>query len=164
MFSKEYFSPDIFDFLNVLTKHKVKFVIVGGEAVIYYGYARLTGDIDLFYDNSNENIENLWSALLEFWENDIPIIKSKDEFYKKGTVIQFGLPPNRIDLINTIEGVEFSEVWENCKIEQLSLENEQYIDIYIIGLNQLIKNKKASGRYKDLEDLEYLTSINNKDL
>ncbi|MBZ0183210.1 MAG: nucleotidyltransferase [Melioribacteraceae bacterium] len=164
MFSKEYFSPDIFDFLNVLTKHKVKFVIVGGEAVIYYGYARLTGDIDLFYDNSNENIENLWSALLEFWDNDIPIIKSKDEFYKKGTVIQFGLPPNRIDLINTIEGVEFSEVWENCKIEQLALENEQYIDIYIIGLNQLIKNKKASGRYKDLEDLEYLTSINNEEL
>jgi len=164
MFTKEYFSPDIFDFLNVLNKHKVKFVIVGGEAVIYYGYARLTGDIDLFYDNSNENIENLWSALIEFWDNDIPIIKSKDEFKKRGTVIQFGLPPNRIDLINSIEGVEFSEVWENCKIEQLDLENKQYIDIYIIGLKQLIKNKRASGRYKDLEDLEYLTSINNKDL
>lgn len=164
MFTKEYFSPDIFDFLNVLNKHKVKFVIVGGEAVIYYGYARLTGDIDLFYDNSNENIENLWSALIEFWDNDIPIIKSKDEFKKRGTVIQFGLPPNRINLINSIEGVEFSEVWENCKIEQLDLENKQYIDIYIIGLKQLIKNKRASGRYKDLEDLEYLTSINNKDL
>ncbi len=164
MFTKEYFSPDIFDFLNVLNKHKVKFVIVGGEAVIYYGYARLTGDIDLFYDNSNENIENLWSALIEFWDNDIPIIKSKDEFKKRGTIIQFGLPPNRIDLINSIEGVEFSEVWENCKIEQLDLENKQYIDIYIIGLKQLIKNKRASGRYKDLEDLEYLTSINNKDL
>ena len=164
MFTKEYFSPDIFDFLNVLNKHKVKFVIVGGEAVIYYGYARLTGDIDLFYDNSNENIENLWKALIEFWDNDIPIIKSKDEFKKRGTIIQFGLPPNRIDLINSIEGVEFSEVWENCKIEQLDLENKQYIDIYIIGLKQLIKNKRASGRYKDLEDLEYLTSINNKDL
>lgn len=164
MFAKEYFSPDIFDFLNVLNKHKVKFVIVGGEAVIYYGYARLTGDIDLFYDNSNENIENLWSALIEFWDNNIPIIKSKDEFKKRGTIIQFGLPPNRINLINSIEGVEFSEVWENCKIEQLDLENKQYIDIYIIGLKQLIKNKRASGRYKDLEDLEYLTSINNKDL
>ena len=164
MFSKEYFSADIFEFLNILTKHKVKFVVVGGEAVIYYGYARLTGDIDLFYDSSNENIENLWSALLEFWDDDIPMLKSKDEFNKKGIVIQFGLPPNRIDLMNTIDGVEFSEVWENCKSVKLDLENKQYIDIYIIGLKQLIKNKKASGRYKDLEDLEYLTSINNEDL
>ena len=92
------------------------------------------------------------------------MLKSKDEFNKKGIVIQFGLPPNRIDLMNTIDGVEFSEVWENCKIVKLDLENKQYIDIYIIGLKQLIKNKKSSGRYKDLVDLEYLTSINNEDL
>ncbi len=159
MFSKNYFSKDITDFLVLLNKHFVKFVLVGGEAVIYYGHARLTGDIDIYYEISNDNIEKLWNSLLEFWDNDIPMMKSKDEFHKKGIIVQFGLPPNRIDLINTIGGVQFTEVWKNKIIEKLDLGNDILIDINLVGLNELIKNKKTVGRHKDLEDIKFLQKV-----
>jgi hypothetical protein len=162
MFDKEYFSKDIFDFLVILCKHKVKFVLVGGEAVIYYGHARLTGDIDIYYELAEENIGKLWNALLEFWDDNIPIIKSKNEFNKSGIVVQFGLPPNRIDLINTIEGIEFNEVWENKTTESLDLGNGESLEIYLIGIKELIKNKESAARHKDLEDVKFLKAINAK--
>jgi len=64
--SKTFFSSDIVEFLFLLNKHKVKYIIVGGEAVIYYGHARLTGDIDIFYDRGKENCIRLFEALSEF--------------------------------------------------------------------------------------------------
>lgn len=159
MIDKNYFSKDIFDFLVALKSYSVKFVLVGGEAVIYYGHARLTGDIDIFYENSDENILRLWNALLNFWDNNIPMLKSNEELKKNGIVVQFGLPPNRIDLINSIDGVEFSEVWKGRVAEELDLGNRKKEEIYFIGLKELIKNKKAAGRYKDLEDLEFLKKL-----
>lgn len=159
MFSKDYFSKDIFEFLLILKKHFVKFVLVGGEAVIYYGSARLTGDIDIYYEISDKNSSNLWDALLEFWDNDIPIIQERDELLKSGMVFQFGLPPNRIDLINSISGVEFNEVWKNKKGVDLDLGNGDRLEIYLIGIKELIKNKEASARHKDLEDIKYLKAL-----
>lgn len=156
MVDKSNFSEDILDFILLLNKNNVRYVIVGGEAVIYYGYARLTGDVDFYYDITKDNIEKLYSALQIFWSNDIPGIKSSSELSVSGNIFQFGVPPNRIDLINTIDGVNFSEVWENRLTEKLSIGSETY-DLYIIGIDDLIKNKRATGRHKDLEDLEYLT-------
>lgn len=71
-----HFSPDIQEFIGLLSINKVKYVIVGGEAVIYYGYARLTGDVDFFYEASLENTERLYIALDSFWGSAIPGIKS----------------------------------------------------------------------------------------
>ena len=159
MINKEYFSKDVYEFLLALKKHSVKFVLIGGEAVIYYGHPRLTGDIDIFYEISDENIANLWNALSDFWDNNIPIIKSKEEFSKPGIVIQFGLPPNRIDLINKIEGVEFPEVWDGKVCEKLELGGGKTEDIFLIGLKELIKNKESAGRHKDLDDVKYLKKI-----
>ena len=82
----KYFSSDVSEFLFLLFKHKVRYLIVGGEAVIYYGHARLTGDIDLFYDRENNNIQKLYSTLTEFWNSNIPGIKSKDEL---GRAVKF---------------------------------------------------------------------------
>jgi len=65
------FSLDISEFLELLYKYSVKYLIVGGEAVIFYGYARLTGDIDLFYDNTKKNVRNLFHALKDFWKGKI---------------------------------------------------------------------------------------------
>ena len=62
-----YFSKDILDFLYLLYKHQVKYLIVGREAVIFYGHARLTGDIDFYYDRSTENVNKLFKALNKFW-------------------------------------------------------------------------------------------------
>jgi len=108
-----YFSEDITEFLYLLYKYSVKYIIVGGEAVLYYGHSRLTGDIDIFYQNTIENVEKLYSALSEFWGNDIPGIKDKSELMEPGIIFQFGVPPNRIDLMNQIENVTFEEAYVN---------------------------------------------------
>ncbi|MEJ5351538.1 MAG: DUF6036 family nucleotidyltransferase [Melioribacteraceae bacterium] len=155
-----YFTEDITEFLLLLFKHKVKYLIVGGEAVLFHGHSRLTGDIDIFYENSDENINKLFNILLEFWNNEIPGIKEKSELKEPGIIIQFGLPPNRIDLMNQIEGVDFSEAFNN-KIIINTLLNNQNAEIYYIGLKELIKNKKAMGRPKDIDDLQYLQKLSN---
>lgn len=105
MIRADYFSSDILELLDLLYRKKVEYLIVGGEAVIYYGYPRLTGDIDLFYRNSDKNTKKLFNVLLDFWDGDIPGIKEKAGLAQPGYVIQFGVPPNRIDFLNEIEGV-----------------------------------------------------------
>jgi predicted nucleotidyltransferase len=150
-----HFSSDIQDFVKFLNIHGVHYLIVGGEAVIYYGYARLTGDVDFFYEPSPENAKKLFKALDDFWEGNIPGVKSSAELQKKGIVLQFGVPPNRIDLINSIDAVSFEEAWEFRIEEEIEIQGKKY-RVFYIGLVQLIKNKEAVKRYRDLEDLNYL--------
>jgi hypothetical protein len=150
-----HFSKDIQEFLYILYKYQVKYVIVGGEAVIFYGYVRLTGDIDIFFESSPKNVKKLYKALNEFWEGMIPGLKAQEELLKPGIIIQFGVPPNRIDLINKIEKVPFREAWED-KVTETITSKAQTISVYFIGLNQLIKNKESLERPKDMEDLKYL--------
>lgn len=154
----EHFSPDILTFIELLHQHRVQYLIVGGEAVIYYGYPRLTGDVDFFYGNDPNNATLLFEALLQFWEGDIPGISKEEELMEDGMVIQFGVPPNRIDLMNKIDGVDFDDAWKEKMIEQLSVHDKR-IPIYFLGLNHLIINKRKSGRNKDLDDLAYLSAI-----
>ena len=139
----------------MLAKHQVKYLIVGGEAVIYYGHARLTGDIDLFYEASPDNVANLYQTLDEFWKGDIPEVDSSEELLEPGIILQFGAPPNRLDLLNTIDGVSFQEAWSNKTTVHIRVEDNK-IPVYFIGLDDLIRNKETLGRYKDLEDLKYL--------
>ena len=150
-----YFSRDVQEFLKLLAVHGVKYLIVGGEAVIYYGHARLTGDVDFFFQSTKKNAANLFKALMEFWAGDIPGIKAFEELMEEGLILQFGVPPNRIDLINRISGVNFREAWENKTGDSIESAGKE-VPIYFIGLEELIKNKKAIGRPKDMEDLKYL--------
>jgi predicted nucleotidyltransferase len=150
-----HFSKDIQEFLELLTKHSIKYVIVGGEAVIYYGFARLTGDVDFFYEPSRKNVLNLYRALDEFWGGDIPGINTFEELMESGTILQFGVPPNRIDLINSIDGVTFGDVWTGRTTERIEILG-QTIPVHFIGLEELIMNKEKIRRPKDLEDLKYL--------
>jgi len=156
-----HFSQDVQDFLRLLAKHSVKYVIVGGEAVIYYGYARLTGDVDFFFETSQENAENLYKALNEFWDHNIPGIEKVGELLETGVIIQFGIQPNRIDLINKIDGIQFEEAWLNKETTSIKVNNKRLV-LYFIGLDQLIKNKETAKRYKDLEDIKYLKKAKNK--
>lgn len=133
-------------------------MIVGGEAVIYYGYPRLTGDVDFFFSSDDKNVTLLFETLLEFWDGNIPGIESKDELKTPGYIIQFGSPPNRIDLMNSIDGVDFDEAWKKSKTEQIEVSGNA-VPVYYLGLEHLIKNKTASGRDKDLDDLSYLKKI-----
>ena len=135
--------------------------MVGGEAVIYYGYARLTGDIDFFYESSPDNAQKIYAALNEFWHGDIPGIKKQNEFTQKGMVFQFGVPPNRIDLLNAIDGVKFSDAWKE-KETQLYLFKKKKFPVHYIGIDDLIKNKRAVHRNKDKDDLIFLEAVKKK--
>lgn len=150
-----HFSPDTVEFIRLLHRHSVKYLVVGGEAVIFHGHSRLTGDVDFFFDVSTENTANLFAALMEFWEGDIPGITSIAELSEEGLVIQFGAPPNRIDLMNFIDGVSFGEAWAQRETA-LVVSGEREIPIYFIGLDPLIRNKETAARPKDLDDLQYL--------
>ena len=149
-------SKDIEVFLKILGKHSVRYLIVGGVAVIYHGYPRYTGDIDIFYDRDTENAKRVFNALEEFWEGDIPAIKSYSELEEPGVIIQFGQPPNRIDLINQIDGVTFAQAWKNLITERIGHFSEKPVTTYIINKELLITNKQACTRPKDKDDLEKL--------
>ena len=153
-----HFSGDTVEFIRLLANYRVRYVIVGGEAVIFYGYARLTGDVDFFYDLRPENLKSLHELLLDFWSGSIPGDLSIDDLSVPGQIIQFGQPPNRIDLLNRISGVEFDEAWRSRTEVDIRL-GDQDITLQFIGLDQLIKNKSASGRPKDADDLAYLEAL-----
>ncbi|MFC1672441.1 DUF6036 family nucleotidyltransferase [Planctomycetota bacterium] len=154
------FSEDALDFLALLSTHQVKYLIVGGEAVIYYGHVRLTGDIDFLYEVSEDNAKKLFGALSDFWDGNIPELGSQEELLKEGLVLQFGLPPNRIDLISSIGAVEFGEAWE--RREDVQVFAKEAITIHFIGLGDLIRNKESAGRPKDLDDLAYLIPLSRQ--
>lgn len=153
-----YFSEDTKEFIRLLDKHDVKYMIVGGEAVIYYGYPRLTGDVDFFFSSEDKNVAMLYEALSEFWDGNIPGIESIDELKTPGYVIQFGIPPNRIDIMNSIDGVDFDDAWGKRKTEHIEM-NGNEVPVHYLGLEHLIKNKAASARGKDLDDLSYLKKL-----
>lgn len=150
------FSPDIREFLRLLHAHDVRYMIVGGEAVIFYGHARLTGDVDFFYDIDFDNVRRLYSALDEFWAGSVPGLTSPEELAAPGLIVQFGVPPNRIDLMNRIDGVSFDEAWPARTVVSLDI-GKHVVPVTYVGLDALIRNKKAAARPKDMDDLPYLT-------
>jgi hypothetical protein len=152
-----HFSADTRSFIALLHRYCVRYVIVGGEAVIFHGYARYTGDVDFLYERSGPNVEALYAALSEFWDGDIPGIACAGELLEDAIVVQFGRPPNRIDLLSSIDGVAFEEAWNaRVTVEMCDKPGDNPIPVFIIGLAALLKNKAASARAKDLDDLRYL--------
>jgi hypothetical protein len=123
---------------------------LGGYAIAFHGHPRYTKDLDVWLEMSDENASNVLKALEDFGFGDLEV--SKDDFLQKGIVVQLGYPPNRIDLINSPDGVNFDECYES-KIE---IEIDE-VKISVIDLENLKKNKKASGRLQDLADLEKLS-------
>lgn len=133
----------------------MRYLIIGGEAVIYYGHARLTGHIDFLFENTPQNIQRVYDTLLEFWEGDIPGLQEKGELEQVGSVFQFGVPPNRIDLLNHVDGVSFDQAWKHRETDQVGFRGRA-VSVYFVGLEDLIRNKERMDRPKDQEDLKYL--------
>lgn len=155
----EHFSADARDLLRLLVGQDVRFMIVGGEAVIYHGYPRVTGDVDLWYEQTAENAKRLLAALETFWDGRVPGVDTSADFMRPGVVVQFGRPPHRIDLLSTIDGVTFSDAWLRRKVEALVDQDGVVTSVAFIGIADLIQNKRASGRHKDLDDVEHLSSV-----
>jgi hypothetical protein len=150
------FSADTLELIQLLGKHSVRYVIVGGQAVIFHGYARSTGDVDFFYGIETLNVEALFRALLEFWDGNVPGIATAADLQEVGIVTQFGRPPNRIDLLTSIDGVSFEEAWATREIVFIQDESRS-IETSLLSLPKLIQNKTRSGRPKDLDDVGNLT-------
>ncbi len=141
---------DFSAFLKLLAVHEVRYLLVGGYAVGYYGYVRATADMDLWVSRESENATRLVLALREFGF-DVPELED-GLFLKENQVIRMGIPPIQIEIITSISGVEFAACY--AEREVASWED---VEVSIISLSRLKQNKRASGRLKDLLDLEYLS-------
>lgn len=141
--------------LVALVKNHVQFMLIGGYAVIYHGYARTTGDMDIWLALGNENKENLEKALREFGidEESLSVFKSID-FTKPQNAFYFGKEPRRIDFLTMVSNVKFEDAYK--EVAYFSLEN---IQVPVIHYNQLILSKLTSGRMKDKADVEELQRI-----
>jgi hypothetical protein len=141
--------PDFKDFLKLLHFHKVEYLLVGGYAVGYHGYPRATGDMDIWIAVNDVNAEKTAGVLREFGLSQIEV--TKELFLEKDKVIRMGIPPVRIEVITSASGVEFK-----CCYSKRIHDIIDTIPTDLISLEDLKANKKASGRHKDLEDLEHL--------
>ena len=142
-------NKDFREFIELLNSNKVKYLVLGGYAIAFHGHPRYTKDLDIWLELSEENAEKILKTLNDFGFASLDI--SKADFLTKGMVVQLGYPPNRIDLINSPDGVDF----EDCYKTRIEIEVED-LKISVIDLENLKKNKKASGRLQDLADLEKL--------
>ena len=142
--------PDFKEFLRLLNSHRVEYLLIGGYAVSYHGYPRATADMDVWVAVHPENAGRLVAALKEFGF-DVPEL-SPQLFLSGNQVIRMGVPPMRIEVLTTISGVSF----EVCYASRI-MDVIDDVEVHLISLEHLRRNKQASGRYKDLDDLEHLS-------
>ena len=141
--------PDFSEFLRLLNAHGVEYLLVGGYAVAIHGYPRATVDMDLWVARTRRNAEHLVSALREFGF-DMPQV-TVDLFLQPDRVVRMGVAPLRIELLTSIDGVEFDE----CSARHVAVQLDA-IEVPVISLSDLRRNKTAAGRTKDQLDLENL--------
>ncbi len=145
------FNPDFRAFLKCFNQADVKYVLVGGYSVIFHGFARNTGDLDIFVEVSAENYKAIKSAFLSFGMPMFDLTENNFLLNKSLNVFSYGVPPVSIDILKEISGLNFSEVY-NESIHTV-FDGEQ---MRIINLAHLKINTLKSGRFKDLNDLENL--------
>jgi len=133
--------------LKLLNSKQIEYLLIGGWAVGYYGYPRATGDMDIWVSAKRENAFKLINAFKEFGF-DVPEL-SVELFTKENQITRIGVPPLRIEVLTSISGVKFEECYPNRNV--VSIDN---IEINLINLDDLKKNKAAAKRFRDLDDLE----------
>jgi predicted nucleotidyltransferase len=141
--------PDFREFLRLLNVHKVEYLLIGGYAVGYYGYPRVTQDMDIWIAIHPKNAKRVVAALREFGF-DMPEL-SPDLFLQDQRIVRMGVPPLRIEVATAISGVQFKECYRKRVTDVID-----GIKVNFISLKHLKINKKASGRHRDLDDLEHL--------
>ena len=144
-------ADDFRDFLAELTKANARFLVVGAHALAAHGVPRATLDLDVWIDTSPENATRVWAALAAFGAPLDTLQLSEDDLRRVDTVVQLGLPPFRIDLLTGVSGVAFADAWAERMEGQFG-----DLPVPFIGRAALVRNKRATGRTKDLADLESL--------
>lgn len=146
------FNSDFRDFLTAFNNNQVRYILVGGYSVILHGYSRTTGDMDIWVERSEENYARIKLAFDEF---RMPVFDMTNENFLHHPiwdVFTFGIPPVAIDLMISVKGLTFTDVYERSVIFK-----DEDLEIRTIHKNDLIVAKQKSGRSKDLDDLENLT-------
>ena len=142
-------TSDFKEFAGLLNSNGVEYLIVGGYALAVHGHPRYTGDLDFWIGHAPDNAARVLAALQQFGFGALGI--TLDDLSTPGQVIQLGYPPARIDLLTSIDGVDFRQARERQQVVQIG-----GIDLPFISLEDFKANKRASGRLKDLADLESL--------
>jgi len=139
--------PDFKEFLRLLNSNEVEYLVIGGYAVNYYGYARATADLDIWVGVTPANADAVAAVVREFGFAEA----RAPTFLEPGKVIRMGVPPLRLEILTTISGVEFEACYSRRHQAQLD-----GVTVNLIRLDDLKQNKSASGRLKDRLDLERL--------
>jgi hypothetical protein len=140
-------NPDFVDLLRAFAAADVRFLIVGAYALALHGRPRATGDLDIWIDASAENAARVMRALASFGAPLSDIVQS--DFERPGITYQIGVPPGRIDILTELTGITFSEAWPD-RIRRPFGE----VETDFIGRAAFLRNKRATGRPKDLGDVE----------
>lgn len=143
-------NQDFKEFIELLNKNNVKYLVIGGYALAIHGHPRYTKDIDIWVEMTTENAEKIITALTEFGFGSVGL--KTEDFTTPDQIIQLGYPPSRIDIITTPDGIDFTTCYQN----KISIELNSIL-VNFIDLENLKKNKQASGRLQDLADLEKLS-------
>lgn len=142
-------NQDFLDMLSALSEAGAEFLVVGAHALAVHGYPRATGDLDIWVRPTKGNADRVWQAIETYRAPRRNV--TRDDFYTPNTVFQIGVAPYRIDILTSIDGVDFEEAWQ--KRTDTAVDD---IAFCVIGRDELLKNKRASGRPKDLADAAWL--------
>lgn len=142
-------SKDFKEFIELLNKNRVRYLVVGGYALAFHGHPRYTKDIDILMDSSLENAERLLAVLDQFGFSSLGL--KTEDFTEPGQIIQLGYPPNRIDLLTGIVGLNFDELYS--RRETVEIEG---MDVAFIDREGLKDSKRIAGRLQDLADIDSL--------
>ncbi len=145
------FNEDFRDFINCFNIYQVKYILVGGYSVILHGYSRTTGDMDLWVERTSENYSNIRKAFRSF---GMPVFDMTEDIFLYNNdfdVFTFGKPPSSIDIMLDVKGLYFDDCYKNAVYFE-----DDGLMVRTIYFNDLIDAKKASGRAKDIDDLENL--------
>ncbi|MEA3429472.1 MAG: nucleotidyltransferase [Thermodesulfobacteriota bacterium] len=149
-------SPDFRELLKIFEKHKIRYLVVGGYAVMKYSEPRFTKDLDVFIATDQENATGVYAALKEF---GAPLENlTSGDFTQKGYFYQMGRPPIRVDIMMSIPGIEFDEAWEKREVVKLD-----DLKILFISRSDLIRAKEASARPQDKIDIDKLKKAEQLD-
>ena len=145
------FQEDFRDFIKALNDQEVKYILVGGMAVILLGHARVTGDMDIWVECTKENYHRLVKTFRQFGMPLFDMTLQKFLGVKENDVFSFGRNPVGIDIMTAVKGLNFDEAYKLSTVYE-----DDDLPIRIIHINHLIEAKKASGRLKDLDDINQL--------
>jgi hypothetical protein len=145
-------NTDLIELLRALSAEGANYLIIGAYAVAFHGRARATSHVDLFIGSDSENAQKVWRALVAFGAplNDLRL----EDLHSPGVFYIMGRPPNRIDVITSIDGVSFEQAWAARVLSTYG-----GVPVSYIGRAELIADKKAAARPQDLVDVAYLESI-----